>query len=130
MGFKSANAPPATMGFNSAVIKPETRVNTPEDAGQPLEKPKCKTCNDTKRKSVKIGGIFEWEDCRDCLPEQPDLKIIEEIEGLISKVNDKIYILPISSLDRKELRAKALEEIDLFQKTTLCELRKSFTNNE
>ena len=29
-----ANRPPATMGFNSAVIKPETRVNKTEDVGQ------------------------------------------------------------------------------------------------
>lgn len=60
--------------------------------------------------------------------EQPNqnLMLIEEIEGLLSQVNDKIYILSASSLDRTQLRAKALEEIDLLQKTTIHDLRKAF----
>lgn len=94
---QSASAPPATLGFNSHVIKPETRANKGEDVSQPLE----------------------------------NLKIIEEIEGLISQVNDKIHKLTFthesSNITRKQtLWLQALEDIDLFQKTTLFELRKAF----
>lgn len=62
--------------------------------------------------------------------EQPnqDLMIIEEIEGLISQVNEKINKLSSEDVSRLsyQLRNQALEEIDLFQKTTLFELRKAF----
>ena len=109
----------ANMGFNSVVIKPETRVNSSEVAGQHPE-----LCN-----------------CIDCMPksiekqfEQPnkDLMIIEEIEGLMSQVNEKVFELQKmiykgdSANKRYELISQALEEIDLFQKTTLFELRKAF----
>ncbi|KKK68598.1 hypothetical protein LCGC14_2942480 [marine sediment metagenome] len=60
--------------------------------------------------------------------EQPNLKIIEEIEGLISQVNEKLYQLPEIKVMKCQLtlRGKALEELDLFQKTTLFELKKAF----
>lgn len=61
--------------------------------------------------------------------EQPNLKIIEEIEGLISQVNDKIAKLALSDLGVDKGYSeimKASEEIDLFQKTTLFALRKAF----
>ena len=136
------SAPPTTMGLNSAVIKPETRVNKAEDADQPLEQPKCRLCND-KKEIVRtftgsIGLETAWrpkgsstsrEDeiraCPDCIcTEQPNqnLMIIEEIEGLLSQVNSKISL----HLPYCPLRVQALEEIDLFQKTTLFELRKAF----
>ena len=65
--------------------------------------------------------------------EQPNqnLMIIEEIEGLMSQVNEKIYALTTLSGDgritvkRTKLKGKVLEEIDLFQKTTLFDLRKA-----
>ena len=74
-------------------------------------------------------------------PEQPnkDLMIIEEIEGLMSQVNEKVNKLnednKLSVFNPQTLSQQrniiiiistALEEIDLFQKTTLFELRKTF----
>ena len=68
--------------------------------------------------------------------EQPNqnLIIITEIEGLLSQVNNKLYDLSPGDLTKYnakvgEIRvelANAREEIDLFQKTTLHELRKAF----
>lgn len=62
-----------------------------------------------------------------------NLKIIEEIEGLMSKVNEKLSDLnhpaaPATVKRANQIKSKsyALEEVDLFQKTTLCELRKAF----
>ena len=100
----------APMGFNSIVIKPETRVNKAEDAGQHLQESLC----------------------RETEPDQPNqnLMIIEEIEGLFSQVNDKLYKLsggqPVLMKCTVTITSKAIEEIDLFQKTTLFELRKAF----
>ena len=98
-----ANHSSAPMGFNSAVIKPETRANKAEVADQHLDQP------------------------------NQNLMIIEEIEGLISQVNEKIGKLNISGNNEMLINSKALnlaqmasEEIDLFQKTTLFELRKAF----
>lgn len=65
-------------------------------------------------------------------PEQPNqnLMIIEEIEGLISQVNEKLLIVnitvPMDDSKQSKLIAQALEEIDLFQKTTLFKLRRDF----
>ena len=109
---QSASTSPAAMGFNSAVIKPEMRANKVEDAGQHLQESLC----------------------RESEPEQPnkDLMIIEEIEGLMSQVNEEVEQLeaPIatdSTINKRlELKRQALEEIDLFQKTTLFKLRKAF----
>jgi len=59
-----------------------------------------------------------------------EIMIIDEIEGLISQVNDKLNkINTVFTTDNpKPWQAKdmAIEEIDLFQKTTLFELRKAF----
>lgn len=91
---QSANAPPALMGLNSAVIKPELRANKAEGS-----------------------------------PEQPNqnIMIIEEIEGLMSQVNDKLIKLSEGiSIPNRAYILVALEEIDMFQKTTLFELRKAF----
>ena len=64
------------------------------------------------------------------LTEQPNqnLMIIKEIGGLLSQVNDKLYKLPETKIMKCQLtlRGKALEEIDLFEKTTLYELQKEF----
>ena len=62
-------------------------------------------------------------------PEQPNknLMIIEEIEGLMSQVNEKIDGLRNDKNFMQQTEVSlALEEIDLFQKTTLFELRKAF----
>ena len=111
----STSTSPATLGFNSHVIKPETRVNKAEDASQHPD-----LCN-----------------CKDCMPksiekqfEQPNknLMIITEIEGLISQVNEKLGKLeePWKYNYKTLVKSQAIEEIDIFQKTTLFELRKAF----
>jgi len=50
-----------------------------------------------------------------------NLATINEIEGLLSQANEKMYELPLHPV-----RSKAIEEIDLLQKTTMAELRKVF----
>jgi len=60
-----------------------------------------------------------------------NIKIIEEIEGKISQVYEKLNDLyqeqiGLSRASSTKIAAQALEEIDLFQKTTLFELRKAF----
>ena len=62
---------------------------------------------------------------------------IEEITRLTSKINEQLGSLenslingePIQTIppfERKQIIDKAVEEIDLFQKTTLLELREAF----
>lgn len=78
-----------------------------------------------------------------CAIPNPNLKIIEEIEGLISQVNEKIEDLDVGLFgavsanfdvsgkmkEREVSKSKALEEVDLFQKTTLLfKLKKAFIN--
>ena len=65
--------------------------------------------------------------------EQPNhLMIIEEIEGLMTCVSNSIYkldrqILTTANYQQPhKLIGQALEEIDIFQKTTLFELKKTF----
>ena len=113
---QAVNAPPATLGFNSVVIKPETRVNKAED--QPLQESKMSL----EEAEATAQEYFKTS-------EQPNLKIILEIEWLISQVDENLYKLDkqaIGSMKLKVLVRKALEEIDLFQKTTSFELRKAF----
>ena len=135
------NVPLATMGFNSAVIKPETRANKAENASQPLAQPKCRLCND-KKEIVRtftgsIGLETAWrpkgsstsrEDetraCPDCTcTEQPNqnLMIIEEVEGLICQASEKVDNLPVHTL-----RNRLHKEINEIQTKTLFELRKAF----
>ena len=57
-------------------------------------------------------------------PEQPNqtLMIIEEIEGLLTQANEKMYELPLHPF-----RSKAIEEIDVLNKITVgTELKKAF----
>lgn len=90
------------------------------------------------------GKLLEEKELRalnDYINKHPNLKIIEEIEGLISQVNEKVEDLDVGAFgavpndfdvsgkmnERAVLKSQALEEIDLFQKTTLLvELRKAF----
>lgn len=148
--YRPASAPPAGLGFNSAVIKPETRVNKAENAEQTLEEPKCRLCNDKKEivrtftgsigletawrpKGSNTSREDETKACPDCTcTEQPNqnLMLITEIEGLMSQVNEKLDNMKENTLmlscNRPKLILQALEEIDILQKTTLFELRKAF----
>ncbi len=196
-----ASIPLKNLGFNSHVIKPETRVNKAEDAEQPTQQecdnamvegfertmpvlpkipeqhfeglrtidkleqqpqtrtgsclflPNCgkptgwKPCPSlSEQPNQQIDTVHHKFDstcnCLGCMPmgatnlipEQPNLKIIEEIEGLISQVNDKLDILDrkwaveVSENKFKRMTriSQALEDIDIFQKTTLVELRRAF----
>ena len=91
---------PAVLGENTPIIEPETGFEKSEVAGQHLA--------------------------------NKNLMIIEEIESLMSQVNEEVEQLeaPIATDSTKnkrlELKRQALEEIDLFQKTTLFKLRKAF----
>ena len=58
------------------------------------------------------------------MSEQPNqnIMLIEEIEGLLSQANEKMYDLPIHPV-----RSKAIEEIGVLQRVTVnIELRKAF----
>ncbi|HDY88837.1 MAG TPA: hypothetical protein ENH82_12090 [bacterium] len=153
---KPASAPPATLGMNSHVIKPEHSecehnwldrgfivekcskcgaLNTTQDTinkTEDVEQPKCEKCGNPQRKD-RNGWPIQY--CgKPCPPsaEPPNLKIIGEIEGLISQVNEKLCKITTLSgegrltVRRTQLKGQALEEIDIFQKTTLFELRKAF----
>ena len=50
----------------------------------------------------------------DAEPPNQNLMIIEEIEGLISQANEKMYDLPIHPA-----RSQAIEEIDIFLRITV-----------
>ena len=106
--YKTPKPSTAPMGFNSAVIKPETRVNKAED--------------------VEENVSFYPLSCDK--PDQPNqsLMIISEIEGLVSQVNERLEKLDGGhyACVKAVKKGQALEEIDLFQKTTLFELRKAF----
>lgn len=60
------------------------------------------------------------------------IMIVEKIEGLLGQVNENIEELEVLGENadvtnkRTILKGKAFEEIDLFQKTTLFELRRCF----
>lgn len=66
--------------------------------------------------------------------EQPNQNalIVKMIQGLLSQINNKIMDLTVLADNSKithkrtKLKGKALEEIDLFEKTTLFELQKAF----
>ena len=86
-------------------------------------KPECKTCADTGTISREINDGISLESCPDC-PEQPNqnIMIIKTIQSLMTVVNDNLGKLPDSS----PLKTMALEEIDLFQRTTLNHLQEEF----
>ncbi|KKL08569.1 hypothetical protein LCGC14_2574540 [marine sediment metagenome] len=126
-----ASASPATLGMNSHVIKPEVRVNKAKDAGQHFQESLCREAEGAEQPNLPGREHHKDCECGNC-PEQPNLKIIGEIEGLISQVNDKLCKITTLSgegrltVRRTQLKGQALEEIDLFQKTTLHSLRKAF----
>lgn len=50
---------------------------------------------------------------------------INSIEGLMSQVNDHLYHIEPENPEQHKLKSQGVEEIDLFQKTTLHDLRNS-----
>ncbi len=79
---------------------------------KPTEQPKCCQTNES-------GGILA----------NPEM-IIKTIQSLISVINNNLEKLSEStkflSCHRNSLVLKALEEIDIFEKTTLFDLQKAF----
>ena len=138
-----ASAPPKTLGQNSHVIRPETKVNKAEDAGQPLSCPKCGKTFPAFMKTEYNGhvkGCPNYYPLSCDKPEQPiktgvaipdpNQKIITEIEGLISQVKEKLLIMKITVpvSDKPESRAifQARNEIAIYQNTALRELKQVF----
>jgi hypothetical protein len=66
------------------------------------------------------------------MTEQPNTNamIIKTIQGLMICVGDNLSklnaLIPMDDSNQSKLIAKAIEEIDLFEKTTLFELQKEF----
>ncbi len=98
--YEPASVPRATEEKNTLDIKPETGVKNSKDVGQPLEQP------------------------------NPELMIVKTIQGLMSTTNNQLdklnELTKLLSCHRNSLVRKALEEINLFEKTTLFELQRSF----
>lgn len=104
--IRPASAPSEAKEKNTPIIEPQMGEEMPEVVGQ--------------------------------TPEQPNqnLMLIEEIEGLLSQVNDKLGALRIKAFNistegqlkdnKHHLVSQALEEIDLLQNTTMHDLRKAF----
>ena len=89
-------------------IKPKTGVEKQENAGQRLQESLC----------------------RETEPEQPNQEIVKTIQSLMTVVNNNLEKLNEStkflSCHRNSLVLKALEEIDIFEKTTLFDLQRCF----
>ena len=96
LDYKSANASPEVKRISNPIIWPGTRAKNSVNPGQG--------------------------------PEQPNTNamIIKTIQGLITCVNDNLGKLNELAEDGNYLAQKGLEEIDLFEKTTLFDLQKEF----
>lgn len=55
-----------------------------------------------------------------------NLMIVQEIQGLVLQITEKLYSLTIKTDKQKAVRGIAAEEIGLFEKTTLSELQEVF----
>lgn len=129
------SAPRASTENSTPIIEPETAAKNSEVAGQPLEQPKCKTCDDTKKTTKPDPDILpvNWAviPCPDCI-EQPNQNamIVKTIQGLMSVINHNLEKLNTNtrmlSCHRNSLVLQALEDIDIFERTTLFELQKAF----
>ncbi|HDY88653.1 MAG TPA: hypothetical protein ENH82_11165 [bacterium] len=100
------------------------------------EQPECETCDGARNVGGsgyldEQGNYIETEtvDCPDCKP-NTNAMIVKTIQGLMTVVNNNLSKLDeetqMLSCHRNALVRKALEEIDLFEKTTLFDLQKAF----
>lgn len=95
------------------------------------DQPKCDKCEDTGNvlEPRKDSPSVDWEPCPD-YPEQPNrnIMIIKTVQNLMTEANKNISKLEVLgstteiTAKRKVLIGQALEDIDLFQKTTLQEM--------
>ena len=95
-------------------IEPKTKVENKESV--------CKKCQ-VLNCSCRVVILKEFEQ-----PNQ-ELMLIQTIQGLMACVNDnfdKLCVLGSDTSERKTLIAKALEDIDIFEKTTLFDLQKEY----
>lgn len=127
------------MHLDGAVLCPDCSASEPEQ-------PNCKTCGNADESCKTIKRKYRSEDypCDKYEPARattlaetkvensqpleepnPELMIVKTIQGLMCQVNSKFNELCATD-ERKALLHKALEEIDLFEKTTLYELQKAF----
>lgn len=130
LDYMPTSAPRVAKENSTPIIKPETRDKKREVADQPSKKDicgigdidyKCPNCG--KPKSVYM---LMCDDCNKPT-EQPNtnVMIIKTIQGLIGVINHNLAKISFN-IGNDKLVAKALEEIDLFEKATLFELQKAF----
>lgn len=99
------------------------------------KQPKRKTCNDTKvvmspdSAHYVIGAAQSHIPCPN-YPEQLNTIIIKTIQGLMTCANNELQKLdeltPLTPVTRRKvLISQAIDEIGIFQKTTLFDLQKA-----
>lgn len=92
----------------------------------------CRPLDEEIPKYVPCKYCEKSKEYCDKIPEQPnkELMIVKTIQGLISAVNRELGELNEStkllSCHRNSLILQALEDIDIFERTTLFELQKAF----
>ena len=96
LDYRPTSAPPEAKEDSTPIIEPETGEEKQEVASQHLE-------------PIKTG----------CAVKSRDLIWVDIIGRYTKLINTTLEQLP------KELTAQAFEDIDLFQKTTLFELRRA-----
>ena len=90
----------------------------------PEDLKKLKTSNYTEPRAANKEITSNIEPIKTgCAVKSPNIRIIEQIEIKMSQINEMLGNLPGGY---KSLSSQALEEIDLFQRTTLHELRKEY----
>ena len=103
-----------TLSYHNPLCKcPECEKKAEPKPEQP------KNCNCVE--SRHLPGAIACPDCAEPEQSNQQLMLIQTIQGLTACILNSITKLPES-----ELKAKALEEIDLFKKTTLYELQKEY----
>ncbi len=100
------------------MTKPTEQLNKPSSAN-----------NTGNTLDIKPETREESQESADQHPEQPN-QIVKTIQSLMTVVNNNLEKLNEStkflSCHRNSLVSKALEEIDIFEKTTLFDLQKEF----
>ena len=104
--------------------KPENRIKFRDHRellrGSTSYKPEPPKCNCIE--SLHLEGAVL---CPDCAQPNSNAMIIKAIQGLMTCATGKIGELS-DKQNTRAIRCKAIEEIDLFEKTTLFELQKEF----
>ena len=93
----------------------------------PEDLKKLKTSNYTDPRAANKEITSNIEPIKTgCAVKSPSIEIIKEVERLVNKANNKLLELPKILVTPAIYRGIAIEEIDLFQRTTLHELKKEY----